>query len=180
MRICKVVGKSTDLRAAVEAEKDFLVDAPYQPGGDDFDYNDDFDVSPDSFGHSDYLRDSCLVSYDLTADETISVFRFILRTRLELERRSKEQHCAARAFQIAFMFSVEVLGFAETNPMWWRGEVDETDALLLVLLSQEQEDRYPEHPLDCAHAFTYLTSYIVGENSKSSNVRTSKTKTDNI
>ncbi|KAG9193406.1 hypothetical protein G6011_03441 [Alternaria panax] len=124
-------------------------------------YN-DLDLTSDigSSDSSDEGTDINLVGYRLAADVKIPISRFTSRTRLELKRMSLVPRGTARAFQLALMFRLDVLGLASMTANWWRVGVDETDTLLLVLLSQEKKDRYPKHPLDCANAFLYLTSYI--------------------
>lgn len=183
LRICQVIGKFSDREFTVIAETDCLVDHCYHSDDDDFDHSDDFelasDISNSDSGYSeDLANDTRVVGFNLSAHETIPVFRFALRTRLELKRMSKVQRGAARAFQLALTFRLGVLEFSDMCSTWRQAGVEETDALLLDLLSQEQNDPYPEHPLDCAHAFLYLSSHIASENSKSFNVCTQKTQTD--
>jgi hypothetical protein len=92
---------------------------------------------------------------------------------------SQIPHGKARAFQLALMFCLDFLRFEKLKLEWWRKRVYEIDALLLDLLDQEQKDWNPEHPLDCAHAFLFLTSYIEREQrGKNSNVRVYKSSID--
>ncbi|CAN9242659.1 unnamed protein product [Alternaria alternata] len=148
------------------AEMDFLVEAHRQS---DIDLSENFDLTSDvsdsDSGYSDYedYRFAALTGYSLAANVTISISRFTSRTCLELKRMSQIPHGKARAFQLALMFRLDFLRFEKLKLEWWRKGVHETDALLLDLLDQEQKDWNPEHPLDCAHAFLSLTSYIEHE-----------------
>ncbi|CAN9135370.1 unnamed protein product [Alternaria alternata] len=125
----------------------------------------DINVSDSDSGYSDYedYRFAALTGYSLAANVTIPISRFTSRTCLELKRMSQIPHGKARAFQLALMFRLDFLRFEKLKLEWWRKGVHETDALLLDLLDQEQKDWNPEHPLDCAHAFLSLTSYIERE-----------------
>ena len=139
------------------------------------------DVSDSDSGYSDYedYRFAALTGYSLAANVTIPISRFTSRTCLELKRMSQIPHGKARAFQLALMFRLDFLRFEKLKLEWWRKGVHETDALLLDLLDQEQKDWNPEHPLDCAHAFLFLTSYIEREQrGKNSNVRVYKSSID--
>jgi hypothetical protein len=164
------------------AEMDFLVEAHRQS---DIDLSENFDLTSDvsdsDSGYSDYedYRFAALTGYSLAANVTIPISRFTSRTCLELKRMSQIPHGKARAFQLALMFRLDFLRFEKLKLEWWRKGVHETDALLLDLLDQEQKDWNPEHPLDCAHAFLSLTSYIEREQrGKNSNVRVYKSSID--
>ncbi|CAN9218277.1 unnamed protein product [Alternaria sp. RS040] len=175
IRICRGTMQFHELHkilvAQKNAEMNFLVEACRRS---DIDLSENFDLtsnfSDSDSGHSDFedsdeedYRLAALTGYNLAANVTIPISRFTSRTCLELKRMSQIPHGKARAFQLALMFRLDFLRSEKLKLNWWRKGVHETDALLLDLLDQEQKDWNPEYPLDCAHAFLSLTSYIKRE-----------------
>ncbi|CAN9230921.1 unnamed protein product [Alternaria alternata] len=156
VRMCEKFGDNSDKSGILARWRKCLKDPRWQYA---------VDAGDSDSGYSDYedYRFAALTGYSLAANVTIPISRFTSRTCLELKRMSQIPHGKARAFQLALMFRLDFLRFEKLKLEWWRKGVHETDALLLDLLDQEQKDWNPEHPLDCAHAFLSLTSYIERE-----------------
>jgi len=134
--------------------------------GDDWDSasevsdSDDWD-STDNFDDADY---AWFAGYRLSPDVDIPIARFTSRICLELKRMAQVPRGNVRAFPLALILRMDVLGIARLNLFKRLVPVDEIEAFLRILLSQEpRAEPYPEHPLDCAHAFLYLNYFITGE-----------------
>jgi len=132
--------------------------------GDDWDSalevsdSDDLDLD---FDDDDYVW---FAGYRLSPNFGIPIARFTSRVCLELKRMAQVPRGNVRAFPLALILRMDVLGIARLNLFERSVPVDEIDAFLQILLSQEpRAEPYPEHPLDCAHAFLYLNYFITGE-----------------
>jgi len=132
--------------------------------GDDWDSalevsdSDDLDLD---FDDDDYVW---FAGYRLSPNVDIPIARFTSRVCLELKRMAQVPRGNVRAFPLALILRMDVLGIARLNLFERSVPVDEIDAFLQILLSQEpRAEPYPEHPLDCAHAFLYLNYFITGE-----------------
>ena len=96
------------------------------------------------------------IGYTLRADIEIPITRFASRICLELQRMSEIPRGRVRAFSLALMLRMDVLGtrrlalFANLLPL------KEIEAFLFDQIGQERDNLYPELPLDFAQAFLYL------------------------
>jgi hypothetical protein len=135
-------------------------------------FGDDLDASSDvSDSDSDSIIsnsfDNCpslrFAGYKLSPDVKIPIERLASRMRVELTRMSKAPGGNARAFQLALILQLDVLGSPRAIALSWLVKASNMHTFLLDQLSLEQDQGYLEHPLDCAWAFLYMSAFIAAE-----------------